>query len=113
LGTLHLPVATWQLDSPIRIGKSTAHRITMVMPEGLITATVDQFEKLTQTEHHWVMTISNEQVPLEKTSPALQEKDLRLVEGNMLYFGDPGSPDAQNYPQEPLRDHPMKKVKAE
>lgn len=113
LGTLHLPVATWQLDSPFKIGKSTAHRITMTMPEGLITATVDQVGKLTQTEQHWVMTIGGEQVPIDKTSPALQEKDLRLLENKVLYFGDPGSPDAQGYPQEPLRNHPMKRARAE
>jgi hypothetical protein len=112
LGTLHLPVATWQLDSAFKVGKSTAHRITMVMPEGTITATVDQANKLKETEQSWVMTIGEEQVPLDKGSPALQEKDLRLLEKNVLYFGDPGSPDAQNYPQEPLRNHPMKRIKA-
>jgi hypothetical protein len=109
LGTLHLPVATWQLDGQFKVGKATAHRITMVMPEGPITGTVDQLGKLKETEQSWVMTIGEEQVPIDKTSPAMQEKDLRLVEGNTLYFGDPGSPDAQNYPQEPLRNHPMKR----
>jgi hypothetical protein len=112
LGTLHLPVATWQLDSPFKIGKSTAHRISMVMPEGPITATVDQIGKLKETDQSWVMTIGQEQVPIDKTSPAVQEKDLRLLEGDVLYFGDPGSPDAQNYPQEPLRNHPMKRISA-
>lgn len=113
LGTLHLPVATWQLHGSFKIGKSTAHRITMTMPEGILTATVDLADKFKQTDQHWVMTIDGAQVPIEKTSPAIDEKDLRLLEGDVLYFGDPSSPDAHHYPQEPLRNNPMKRVKAE
>lgn len=111
LGTLHLPMATWQLDSQFKIGKFRADRITMVMPEGPITATVDQPDKLKQTEQSWVMTVGDEQVPIDKASPALQEKDMRLREGDVLYFGDPSSTDEQNYPKEPLRNHPMSRVK--
>lgn len=110
LGTLHLPVATWQLDGPIKATPG-ADRVTVQMPAGLITATVDQPDKMKETEQSWVLTIGDEQVPIDKTSAAMQERDLRLLEGDVLYFGDPGSPDAQNYPQEALRNHPLTRGK--
>jgi len=110
LGTLHLPVALWELEGPVKATPG-ADRVTVHMPEGKITATVDQPEKMKETEQNWVLTIGNEQVPIDKASTAMQERDLRLLEGEVLYFGDPGSPDAQSYPQEALRNHPLTRIK--
>ena len=110
LGTMHLPLTTWQIDGQVKVGKTTAHRVTVQMPAGLITATVDQSDKVKETDKAWVLTIGTEQVPIEKAADAMLEKDLRLIENGVLYFGDPGSPDAQGYPQEALRNHPMKRT---
>jgi hypothetical protein len=110
LGTLHLPLTTWQIDGAFKVGKSTAHRVTVQMPAGLITTTVDQADKVKETDKAWVLSIGAEQVPIEKASDAMLEKDMRLIENGVLYFGDPGSPDAQGYPQEALRNHPMKRT---
>lgn len=110
LGTLHLPVAIWQIDGPVKATPG-ADRVTVHMPEGLITATVDQPDKMKETDQSWVLTIGREQVPIDKLSAATQERDIRLLEGDVLFFGDPGSPDAENYPQEALRNHPLKRSK--
>lgn len=113
LVTMHLPVASWQLDGHIQVpsprGALKADRVTVRMPAGQITATPDQNDKVKDTDKAWVLTIGDEQVPIEKAFDATEEKDLRLIEDDVLYFGDPDSPDAQGYPQEPLRNHPMKR----
>lgn len=111
LVTMHLPAVTWTIEDKVKIDGEAVDRITSSTAAGEITVTAGQADKVKETPTDWLLTIGTEQLPIQKKTEALVQKDLRQVRQNRLLLGDPDPLGPDGYPEALLRNHPYERKK--
>ena len=111
LVTMHLPAVTWTIEDTVKIDGEAVDRITSNTAAGEITVTAGQADKVKETPTDWLLTIGTEQLPIQKKTEALIQKDLRQVRQNRLLLGDPDPLGPDGYPEALLRNHPYERKK--
>jgi hypothetical protein len=91
---LRMPLATWEIVGLVTINDKSVDQVKVTLGAGLITGVISNASKVKETAAMFDISYGNKDsnLPLQKQSDGAVEKELRLLDGNKLYFSDSGSP---------------------
>lgn len=97
--TLNLPPVTWTFDGTATVGGKKVDLVTVTGSAGMLTATIAQPARVTDTDENVVIRIGKDQQTfVGKSVDASTDKELRRLEAGTLYMGNTPPLDAQGYP---------------
>lgn len=90
-----MPAATWEFIGQTLIDGKMVEQVIVNLPQGQLKGTIADDKRVKATKTSFLIQYgdaADDVLPLEKETDLSVEKELRYIDGNKLYFSDPGLP---------------------